>query len=80
MKNCEKINLLKSTIQKTAIGTITTLIAESEISVKKSISFDEKTLLANNIYYKIGNPVNQEFTTIDLFINEYVEYLITNGF
>lgn len=29
---------------------------------------------------KIGKSVNQEFTTIDLFINEYVEYLVTNGF
>ena len=55
MKNCEKINLLKSTIQKTAFGTVTTLIAEFEISVKKSISFGEKTLLANYIYYKNGN-------------------------
>ena len=50
MKVIDKTNSFESKIKETRFGTITTLVTGIEISTKGSISFEEKTLLANYVY------------------------------
>lgn len=50
MKNIEKVNPFKAKVQNTDFGTLTTLIAEVEVSAKDSICFDGKTLMTNYVY------------------------------
>ena len=54
MKNIDKINPFKSIIKKNNFGTLTILEAKVGISEKESISFGEKSLLANYVYKKDG--------------------------
>lgn len=74
MKNIDKINPFKTTIQKTDFGTLTTLVAEVEISTKESISIDGKTLMANYVYKEDGT-YNLVFTIIDIngITESYIE-------
>ncbi len=64
MKNIDQINPFKSTIKKTELGVLTTLVSPFRISAKESISFGEKTLLGNYIYDKDEN-YNLVYTVID---------------
>nr|WP_314492602.1 hypothetical protein [uncultured Chryseobacterium sp.] len=64
MKNIDQTNPFKSTIKKTELGVLTTLIAPFRISAKESISLQDKTLLANYIYDKDEN-YNLVYTIID---------------
>jgi len=64
MKNIDKINPFKSTIEKTKFGTVTTLVTAVGVSAKESISFGEKTLLANYVYKK-GETYNLVYTIVD---------------
>lgn len=65
MKNIDRINPFKTTIQKTDFGTLTTLVAEVEISAKESISIDGKTLMAHYVYKEDGT-YNLFYTIIDI--------------
>jgi hypothetical protein len=69
MKNIERSNPFKTTIQKNDIGILTNLLADEGVSSYGCISFAGKTLLANYIYlgeysYKL------QYTTIDTDGNE----------
>lgn len=64
MKNIDKRNSFKSTTAKTDFGTLTTLIAEVQISAKDSISSREKSLLANYVYKK-GGTYDLMYTLVD---------------
>lgn len=50
----DKVNPYQSVITKTDFGTLTTLAVENGVSAHGSISFSEKTLLANYVYHKNG--------------------------
>ncbi len=65
MKNIDKINPFKSTIKKTDFGTLTELVAAEGVSEKGSISFEEKTLLANYVYTREEN-YNLVYTIVDI--------------
>ncbi|MCC7705650.1 hypothetical protein IGS59_25745 [Janthinobacterium sp. GW460P] len=54
MKNLDKVAPYASSVAQGDWGTVTTLLAETAISAKDSISFAEKTLLANYVYEKNG--------------------------
>ena len=64
MKNIDKINPFKSTIKKTEFGTLTKLVTAVGVSENGSISFGEKTLLANYVYKK-GETYNLVYTIVD---------------
>lgn len=64
MKNIEKINPFKTTVQKTDFGTLTKLQAELGVSTKDSISLGEKCLLANYVY-KEDDTYNLVYTIIE---------------
>ena len=52
MKNLDKVAPYTSSVAQGDWGTMTTLLAETAISTKDSISFADKTLLANYVYKK----------------------------
>ena len=65
MKNIDKINPYKVAVKKTEFGTITKLTAEIGVSASiDSISFGEKTLIANNVY-KENETYDLVYTVID---------------
>lgn len=65
MKNIDKINPYKITVDKTKFGAVTKLTAEIGVSASiESISFEEKTLIANNVY-KENETYNLVYTIID---------------
>ena len=65
MKNIDKINPYKVAVKKTEFGTITKLTAEIGVSASiDSISFGEKTLIANNVY-KENETYDLVYSVID---------------
>ncbi len=64
MKNIDNINPFESIVKKTEFGILTNLVVNVEISSKESISFHEKTLLANYIYNEDG-AYNLVYTIVD---------------
>ena len=64
MKNIDKVNPFKAKVQNTDFGTLTTLIAEIEVSAKDSISFDGKTLMTNYVY-KENQTYDLVYTVIE---------------
>ncbi|RKM89792.1 hypothetical protein D7036_24350, partial [Aquimarina sp. BL5] len=64
MKNINSINPFKSRVKKTEFGVLTNLVTSIEISSKESISFEEKTFLANYIYKEDGT-YNLVYTVVD---------------
>lgn len=64
MKNINKVNPFKTKVLNTDFGTLTTLIAEIQISAKESISFGGKTLMSNYVY-KENETYNLIYTIID---------------
>lgn len=75
MKNIDKINPYKITIDRTKFGTVTKLTAEIGVSASiESISFGEKTLIANNVY-KENETYNLVYTIIntDGSVESFVE-------
>jgi hypothetical protein len=50
MENLEKVSAFKSAVAQTPLGIVTTLDAENEVSTFESIAFQNKTLLATNVY------------------------------
>lgn len=50
MKNIQKTNIFKSTIKETDYGILTSIITDVEITLKQSISFSGKSLLASYVY------------------------------
>ncbi|MCC6289947.1 MAG: hypothetical protein IT249_18875 [Chitinophagaceae bacterium] len=65
MKNIENINCFKQTSQHTDFGLLTTLVTETGIAQHGSISFGEKTLLANYIYHN-----NETYTLVYTIIDK----------
>ncbi|MCZ4244844.1 hypothetical protein [Pedobacter punctiformis] len=64
MKNVDKAKLFESSTIKTDFGILTTLVADTGISAKESISFANKSLLANYVYNK-NETYNLVYTIID---------------
>jgi hypothetical protein len=64
MKNIDKISPFKSTIKKTNLGTLTTLLTEVGVSAKDSISFGGKILITDYVYKK-NKTYNLVYTIID---------------
>ncbi|WP_223609503.1 hypothetical protein [Chryseobacterium sp. OSA05B] len=54
MKNPDQIHSFQSTIKKTDFGILTTLLSEAGVSAHGSISYGDKTLMANYVYNKSG--------------------------
>ena len=65
MKNIDKVNPFKAKVQNTDSGTLTTLIAEIEVSAKDSISFDGKTLMTNYVY-KENQTYDLVYTVVEI--------------
>ncbi|MDR2284806.1 MAG: hypothetical protein LBE37_16445 [Sphingobacterium sp.] len=74
MKNIDKIDPFDTTVEKTNVGVITTLLTEVEISAKDSISFGTQSLLTNYVY-KENESYNLVYTavSIDGSIESFVE-------
>lgn len=74
MKNLDKVTPYTSSVIQGDMGTMTTLVAETAISAKDSISFGEKTLLTNYVYAKNGT-YKLIYTTVEIDgnIDNYVE-------
>lgn len=65
MKRPNKVNPYQSTIKKTELGILTTLVSEAGVSTHGSISFEDKTLSANYVYHKNGT-YKLVYTIIDI--------------
>ena len=74
MKNLDKVAPYTSSVAQGDWGTMTRLLAETAISAKDSISFADKTLLANYVYEKNGT-YKLIYTTVamDGSIENYAE-------
>ncbi len=75
MKNIDRINPFKVSHKKTSFGTLTSLQAEFGVSTKDGISFDDKILLANNIYnedelYDVVYTIVEQDGNIESFIED----------
>lgn len=64
MEDIKNIDVFKSTVVKAELGILTTLVADIGATVYDTISFDEKILLANQIYSEDGT-YNIVYTVIN---------------
>ncbi|MDO8070975.1 hypothetical protein O3299_05525 [Janthinobacterium sp. SUN176] len=74
MKNLDKVTPYASSVIQGDLCTMTTLVAETQVSAKDSIAFAEKTLLANYVYGKNGTyKLIYTVVGIDGNIDNYIE-------
>ena len=74
MKNLDKVTPYASSVTQGDLCTMTTLIAEAQVSAKGSIAFGEKTLLTNYVYGKNGTyKLIYTIVEVDGAIDNYVE-------
>ena len=77
MENIEKTDVVKSEVRKVEGGIVTILKTEIGVSVKGSIDFEGKTLVANYVYNK--NSYNVIYTLIDPEGNVIEHYMEKEG-
>ncbi|MDR1180298.1 MAG: hypothetical protein LBK44_07310, partial [Spirochaetales bacterium] len=78
MKNLTKYAGFETKIDKTKDRTITTISSKSVISQKKNMEWNNKTVLANNVYKK-NETYNVVYSIIDFEGNIQENYLENNG-